>query len=59
MMLCSPNVPPLVHLQHAVDFIYKPEAGEEAYSTCKNEENEHHDQGVAKVEDGACSPYDL
>lgn len=34
MMLCSPNDPPLVHLQHAVDFIYKPEAGEEAYSTC-------------------------
>lgn len=58
-MLCSPKVPPLVHFQHTVDFIYKKEAGEEAYSTCENEENEHHDHGVAKVEDGACSPYNL
>lgn len=57
--MCSPNVLPLVHLQHTVDFIYKQEASEEAYSTCKNEENEHHDRGVAKVEDGARSPYDL
>lgn len=38
MLWCSPNVPHLVHLQHAVDFIYKQEAGEEAYSTCTEEE---------------------
>lgn len=38
LMLCSPKVPPLVHFQHTVDFIYKKEAGEEAYSTWKEEE---------------------
>lgn len=41
----------LVHLDHAVNLIYKPEAGEEANGTCKEEEDEDHNHCVTKVED--------
>lgn len=51
----SLSISPLVHLDHTVDLIYKPEAGEEANCTCEEEEDEDHNHSVSKVEDGAGS----
>lgn len=55
----SLSLSPLVHLDHTVDLIYKPEAGEEANCTCEEEEDEDHNQRVSEVEEGAGSADNL
>ena len=42
----------LIHLYHAVDFTDEPETGKEPYRTGQQEEQEHHNQSVAEVEEG-------
>lgn len=42
----------LINLHNAVNFPYKPVAGEEPDSPCHQEEAEDHDAGVAEVEEG-------
>lgn len=49
----------LVHLHDAVDLANEPEASEESYRTGQQEEQEHHDQRVAKVQEGRGGVLDL
>lgn len=49
----------LVYFHNTVDFWHEPEAGEESYRACQQEEQEHHDKCVAKVEEGADKAGDL
>lgn len=48
-----------VHLDHTVDLGNKPETGKEANCTSEQEEDESHDHGVSKVQDGASQSSDL
>jgi len=49
----------LVHLHNAVNLPNKPIAGEEADTSCEQEEAEDHDAGVAKVEEGGGRPLNV
>lgn len=42
---------PLVHLHHTVDLPHEPEARKESNGAGEQEEQEHHDECVAKVEE--------
>lgn len=49
----------LVHFDYAVNLSYEPEAGKESNGSGQQEEEENHDQRVAKVQEGAGGIVDL
>jgi hypothetical protein len=49
----------LVHFDDGVNLADEPEAGEEAHGSGEKEEEEHHDERVAKVQESARSVVDL
>lgn len=49
----------LIHLDHAVDLADEPEASEETYRARQQEEQKHHNERVAKVQEGRGGVLDL